>query len=116
VESTKERNNGRKSMKIILMLFALLTTGAAAGMAADAKAGKAAYDKACKSCHGAEGSPNQAIAKMMKVEMRELKSTEVQGMSDSDLEKVITEGMGKMKPIRSVNSADVVAYVRSLKK
>ena len=39
--------------------------------AGDATAGKAAYDKACKSCHGADGTPNAAIAKSMKVEMKE---------------------------------------------
>ena len=40
--------------------------------AGDAAAGKAAYDKACKSCHGADGTANPAIAKSMKVEMKAL--------------------------------------------
>jgi hypothetical protein len=43
---------------------------------ADAAAGKAAYDKSCKSLHGPDGSGNPAIAKMMKVDMRDLKSAE----------------------------------------
>ena len=40
--------------------------------AADAAAGKAVYDKSCKSCHGADGAGNPAVAKMMKVEMKAL--------------------------------------------
>jgi ribosomal protein L19E len=59
------------------------------------------------------------MAKMMKVDMQDLKSTEVQAMSDDDIKKVITDGKGKMKPVKTVSGAsldDVVAYVRSLKK
>jgi mono/diheme cytochrome c family protein len=106
-------------MRNILILTTLITTAAAAAFAADAKAGQASYDKSCKSCHGADGTPNPAIAKMMKVEMKDLKSAEVQGMSNDDIKKVITDGKGKMKPVKTVTSSaidDVVAYVHSLKK
>ena len=88
-------------------------------LAADTKAGQASYDKSCKSCHGADGTPNAAVAKMMKVDMRDLKSPEVQAMSDDDLKKVITDGKGKMKPVASVSGAavdNVVAYIRAWKK
>jgi hypothetical protein len=39
-------------------------------------------------------------------------------MSDADLKKAVTNGIGKMKPIPAASGAadDVVAYVRSLKK
>jgi mono/diheme cytochrome c family protein len=92
---------------------------AAFGLAADAKAGQAAFDKSCKSCHGADGTPNPAIAKMMKVDMKDLKSAEIQSLSDEDIKKVIANGKGKMRPITAVTGSaadDVVAYVRSLKK
>lgn len=87
-------------------------------LAADAKAGKAAYEKACQSCHGPDGTPKDAIAKMMKVEMKDLKSAEIQGMSDDEIKKIITTGKGKMRPITSVSGAavdDVAAYVHTLK-
>ena len=51
--------------------------------------------------------------------MKDLKSAEVQGMSNDDIKKVITEGKGKMKPVKTVTGSatdDVVAYVHSLKK
>jgi mono/diheme cytochrome c family protein len=105
-------------MRIILTTLALAGLSAATSLAADAKAGQPVYEKSCKSCHGADGAGNPAIAKMMKVDMKDLKSAEVRGMSNSDLTKVITEGKGKMKPVKTVSPAEadeVVAYVRTLK-
>jgi predicted CXXCH cytochrome family protein len=87
--------------------------------AGDASAGKAVYDKSCKSCHGASGAANPAIVKMMKVDIKDLTAADVQALSDADLKKIITDGQGKMKPVKSVTGKDldnVVAYVRSLKK
>jgi hypothetical protein len=51
--------------------------------------------------------------------MKDLKSPEVQAMSDDDLKKVVTDGKGKMKPVASVSGAavdNVVAYIRTWKK
>src|SRR5271155_4779218 len=101
-------------MRITMMTLSLAAIAATAVLAADATAGKAVYDKSCKSCHGPAGAGNPAIAKMFKVEMRDLKSTSVQALSDDDLKKVITDGKGKMKPVSSVSGADadnVVAYI-----
>jgi mono/diheme cytochrome c family protein len=106
-------------MRRTATILILMAAAAAVCLAADAKAGQAAYDKSCKSCHGADGTPNAAVAKMMKVEIKDLKSAEVQAMSDDDIKKVITTGKGKMKPAATVTGGaadDVVAYVRSLKK
>lgn len=100
----------------ILIAFTLAAGTAAAG---DLQAGKAAYDKACKSCHGAAGAPNAAIAKSLKVEMRDLASKEVQALTDDEAKAIITAGKGKMRPVKSVAGADVdnvVAYMRTLKK
>ena len=106
-------------MRMILITFTAITFCAAAASAADAKAGEAVFTKSCKSCHGADGTPNPAIAKAMKVEMKNLGSAEVQAQSDADLAKIISEGKGKMKPVKTVSGPavdNVVAYVRTLKK
>src|SRR5580700_3489434 len=105
-------------MRSLLIVLGLAAAGATAVHAADATAGKAAYDKSCKSCHGPDGTPNPAVAKMMKVDMKNLKSADVQATSDDDLTKAITNGIGKMKPVPSAagSAADVVAYIRTWKK
>ncbi len=105
-------------MRSILIVLGLAAGAATSIQAADAAAGKAAYDKSCKSCHGADGTANPAVAKMMKVDIKDLKSADVQAMSDDDLKKVITDGKGKMKPIASASgsAADIVAYIRTWKK
>jgi mono/diheme cytochrome c family protein len=106
-------------MQTIVLLAALAAVLAGAVSAADATAGAAVYEKSCKSCHGADGTPNAAVSKMMKVEMRDLKAPAVQSRSDVELKKVVTDGEGKMKASAAVTGAsvdNVVAYVRSLKK
>jgi mono/diheme cytochrome c family protein len=106
-------------MRIVFTTLMLAGLSAAVSLAADAKAGQAIYDKSCKSCHGADGTPNPAIAKMMKVDMKSLGSAEVQAHSDGDISKIISEGKGKMKPVKTVSGPavdNVVAYVRTLKK
>lgn len=105
-----------KTLAACLFSAAIGTCAFAAG---NAKAGKDVYDKSCKSCHGATGTANPAIAKMMKVEMKDLGSADVQGLTDDNLKTVIAEGKGKMKPIKTVTGKaadDVVAYVRTFKK
>jgi hypothetical protein len=55
---------------------------------------------------------------MFKVHIKDLKSADVQGMSDDDLAKIITDGKGKMKPVPAAagSAPDVVAYIRTWKK
>jgi len=99
-----------------LLVLALSINAWAAGSAKD---GQEVYDKACKSCHGADGGANPAIAKLMKVEMRALGSAEVQAQPDAKIADIIKSGTGKMKPVSSVSGKqidDVVAFVRTLKK
>lgn len=106
-------------MRTLLTTLTLVCLSGAASFAADATAGQATFNRACKACHGPDGTPNPAIAKMMKVEMKDLKSAEVQALSNDDIKKIITTGKDKMRPVTSVSGTavdDVVAYVRTLKK
>ena len=85
----------------------------------NAEAGKALYDKKCASCHAKDGAGNPGIAKALKVELRHLGSKEVQAQKDEELKKFITDGTEKKKPVKGLSDdeiANVIAYVRTLKK
>jgi predicted CXXCH cytochrome family protein len=103
-------------MRKILMTAALAALSSAVVFGADAAAGKAVYDKSCKSCHGADGTPNPGMVKMMKVDIKDFKTTDY---SDADVKTAVTSGKGKMHPVAGVTDAsldNLVAYVHSLKK
>src|SRR5579864_2949224 len=96
------------TMRVSVLMTFLLTVSAGAALAAgDAAAGKAVFEKSCKTCHGATGVANPNIAKMMKVDIKDLGSPEVQKMSDAEFKTTITEGHGKMKPVKSVAGKDI---------
>jgi mono/diheme cytochrome c family protein len=95
-----------------------LTFGAvtmlAPAVAARAADGAALYAAKCKNCHGADGSGNPAIAKMMNVTMKPLGDA-----TDDTVKAAVTAGTGKMKPVPGVAAGDldsVIAYVHTLKK
>jgi len=102
----------------LLRGFGLMAISVSIPLFAADHPGKASYDKACKSCHLADGSGNQKMAQMMKVPIRPLGSKEVQAKSDADLKNAIVKGTGKMKPVPSLSAKqadDVVGYIRTLK-
>jgi mono/diheme cytochrome c family protein len=99
-------------MKLIAgsLFFLMIGIGSAWAGAAE---GKALFDTKCKSCHGADGKGNPAIAKMMKVELKPLA-----GASDADIKEAVTKGKGKMKPVAGVSAKqidDLAAYIKTLK-
>jgi mono/diheme cytochrome c family protein len=98
----------------ILMALPLLPARARSVPTADAAA---IYKSKCASCHAADGSGSTAAGKSLKV--RDLRSAEVQGMSDDALFNVIAKGKGKM-PGYSKSLGDdmcraLVAYCRKFK-
>jgi mono/diheme cytochrome c family protein len=110
-----------KSIKILVALVMTfsLTCAVRYAYAADAKAGEALYNAKCKTCHGATGVANPAIAKMLNVEMKPLGGADVQKLSDAQLAAISKNGKGKMKPVAGLTDAqisDVVAFQRTLKK
>jgi mono/diheme cytochrome c family protein len=98
----------------LLLLFVL-----AAPMRLAAQTGQAAYNKNCRTCHGPQGQGNPAIAKALKVEIRDLSSKGIQDKSDEELRKTIVDGVGKMQAVKNMSLRDIkdaIAFVRSLAK
>jgi mono/diheme cytochrome c family protein len=86
---------------------------------ADAEAGRAVYEKSCKSCHGATGRGNPAMVKASKGAMQDLSSEEVQSRTDEQMAKDIAGGTGQKKPIKPLSEKqmkDVIAFVRAMAK
>ena len=109
----------RKYFLVAVIFTFVVGANLARAQGGDAKAGKALYDKSCATCHGADGTAKEAIAKMLKVEIPHLGSKDVQAKSDADLKKVVTDGFQKMKPVKGLadkDLANIIAYVRTLKK
>ena len=99
------------------LLFALNLPAVTGG--GDAEAGAAVFKKKCAMCHAKDGSGNDKMAKMLKVEIRDLGSAEVQERTDEDIAKIIAEGSGEMKLVKGLSEDDVagvIAFVRTLKK
>jgi mono/diheme cytochrome c family protein len=80
--------------------------------------GAATFKAKCAMCHGPDGAGQTPTGKVMKV--RDLRTAEVQKMSDADLVKVVTDGKGKMPAYKGkLPDADitaVVGFIRTLKK
>ena len=107
-------------MKLFIVLLAstLPCLSLAAGKG-DLKAGTAVFATNCKTCHGTQGEGNPAIAKVLKIEIPNLGSKEVQDLTDEQLKSIVTDGKGKMKPVKTVSGKqldDVVTFIRSLAK
>ena len=99
----------------LMVLFVVGLTGSL--QAQDAAAGKTVYDARCTTCHGPTGDGNAGMARALQVEIKALKSAEVQARSDDDIKMIVTGGNGKMRAVANVEGADLdnlVAYIRSL--
>jgi mono/diheme cytochrome c family protein len=83
----------------------------ATGARADAAA---TYKAKCAACHGVDGSGQTAKGKEMK--LRDLRSPEVQKLSDEQLYNITAKGKGKMPGYEKSLGADqlkqLVAYMR----
>ena len=85
---------------------------------AQAKSAQDVYLDKCSVCHGKDGSGN--TAKGRKLKAKDLRSAEIQKMSDADLIDAVANGKGKdMDGFQKELGADMVkqlvAYCRTLK-
>lgn len=100
-----------------LAMAFLLSSSSYTTSAAVAFDGAALYKTKCASCHALDGSGNTAVGKSMK--LRDLRSAEVQALSDAELTEIIAKGKGKMpgyeKSVGAEGVTELVAYIRSMK-
>jgi cytochrome c6 len=105
-----------KSVRFCSALATLILMTGAVGFAQSS--GEAVYKAKCQSCHGAQGTPNPGIAKMMGV--KPASDPSVKSLSEAQMIADTTSGKGKMPAFKGKLSEaqikDSVLYFRSLAK
>ncbi|HUB00680.1 MAG TPA: cytochrome c [Terracidiphilus sp.] len=101
----------KKTTRSLLVLAAIASF---AGTMSFAQSGEAVYKAHCQSCHGATGTPNPGIAKLLGVKP----APDYKGEPEAAMIAAVKDGKGKMKPVHGLTDAqikDAVQYFRSLK-
>jgi mono/diheme cytochrome c family protein len=103
------------TMAVLLAMF--LTQSRTPAMVASTEDGATLFKAKCASCHGADASGNTPVGKTLKI--KDLRSAEVQGKSDTQLFNTISNGQGKMPAYKTSLSPEqihlLVAFIRSRK-
>jgi mono/diheme cytochrome c family protein len=80
--------------------------------------GAAIYKQKCAMCHGPDGKGQTTMGKSL--HLKDLGSEEVQNMKNEDMNKIISDGKGKMPAFKAkLDQASidaVIAFIRTLKK
>jgi mono/diheme cytochrome c family protein len=116
------KNFGFSILRISACFAFVLASGTHTGLLASPGPQKSAQDvylDKCSVCHAKDGSGN--TAKGRKVKAKDLRSTEIQKMSDADLIHDVGQGKGKdmdgfEKELGAEMVKQLVAYCRSLAK
>lgn len=78
--------------------------------------GEATYKSKCAMCHGATGTPNPGMAKMMSIPATS--DPAVQKLTVAEIEAAVKDGKGKMHPVSGLTDAqikDVATFFKTLK-
>ena len=102
-------------MAIAASLMLFVSTSAAQGSDASADKIKTKFKSTCAPCHGEDGS-GTPLGKSMQAP--DLRSRDVQKVSNTEMGHVISEGNGNMPPFKEKLTTDqmqgLIRYVRSL--
>ena len=102
-----------KRMRSLLVLTAAATLACTLTFA---ESGQSIYKMKCQACHGSTGTPSPGMAKMMGI--KPASDPSVKSLTVAQMEAVVKDGKGKMKPVAGLSDAqvkEVVTYFRTLK-
>jgi mono/diheme cytochrome c family protein len=101
---------------ILTPVFAFSFPKRLAALSVNPQRGENIFRAKCAVCHGVDGAGDTANGKKLKVP--DLRSSEVQSLTDEELVQVVTNGKKEMPPLGKKYSADriqqVINYVRTL--
>jgi len=105
------------TIALLVMTIAIFVSAASAQDKESAE-GKTLFHSQCVMCHGADGTGNTPVGKVMHIP--NLASPEVQKNTDAQLTSIIENGKGKMPAFKAKlkpeQIKDLVSYVRELAK
>jgi cytochrome c6 len=105
----------RTAVLFLAVAVAVLVMPSAA-RTADAPDGPAIFKAKCAMCHGADGKGQSAMGKNL--HLKDLGSEDVQKQKNEDLQKIISDGKGKMAAYKGkLTGAEIdalVAFIRTL--
>ena len=99
----------------LLAVLAILTAGSPIMAAQNSSSAAATFKANCATCHGPDGSGDTSIGKSMNIP--DLRSPEVQKLSDTEIATVISDGKNGMPPFKNLSKDQInslVKYIRGL--
>jgi mono/diheme cytochrome c family protein len=97
------------------VVLAILSAGSPILAAQKSSAGAATFKTNCAACHGPDGSSDTPTGKSMNAP--DLRSPEVQKLSDTEIATVISDGKNAMPPFKNLPKDQItslVKYIRGL--
>jgi len=96
-------------------VLAILSAGSPILAAQKSSAGAATFKTNCAACHGPDGSSDTPTGKSLNAP--DLRSPEVQKLSDTEIATVISDGKNAMPPFKNLSKEQItslVKYIRGL--
>jgi mono/diheme cytochrome c family protein len=107
-----------KRIPVVLLVVAVALLLAPAVFADAGPDGQAIFKAKCAMCHGADGKGQTTMGKNL--HLKDMSSDEVQNMKNADMQKVISDGKGKMPAYKDkLDQASIdalIAFIRTFKK
>jgi cytochrome c6 len=103
-------------IKSFRTLVVLAAAALLAGSMCFAEDGAAIYKSKCAMCHGPSGTPSAGMAKMLGI--KPVSDPSMKAVTVAQVETVVKNGKGKMKPVAGLSDAQVsavAAYFKTLK-
>ncbi|HTU47264.1 MAG TPA: cytochrome c [Bryobacteraceae bacterium] len=107
-----------KSLTLAALVFLSLYIFSSSALSAPPPSGADLFKSKCAMCHGPDGSGNTPMGK--RLNLRDLRSSDVQKHTDDELTAIITNGKPPMpaygKTLSASDIHELVAYLRSIAK
>jgi mono/diheme cytochrome c family protein len=114
LKSMSQRFNNARVIGSFAVL-AILSAGSPILAAQNSSPGAATFKTNCAACHGPDGSSDTPTGKSMNAP--DLRSPEVQKLSDTEIATVISDGKNAMPPFKNLSKEQInslVRYIRGL--